>query len=78
MNGRKTELVVLVTPFIVRNDEDMANLAGQMANEINQAFRVGQGGSYTLTPFAGKTSIAIDPPSPIVEGASLRRPAAKE
>ncbi len=77
ISGRKTELVILVTPFIIRNDEDMSNIAGQMAREVNEAFAVGRGGSYTLTPFAGGASLGLNPPNPRVSGAGLRRPDAK-
>jgi general secretion pathway protein D len=72
--GRKTELVVLITPFIIRNDDDMSNIAEQMSREVDAKFAVGRGGSYTLTPYGAGISIGLNPPSPTVSGTGLRRP----
>ncbi len=76
INGAKTELVVLITPFIIRDADDMSNLANQMTNDINKAFETGRGASYTLTPFALGRGFGIGAPDPNVTGASLQRPAA--
>jgi general secretion pathway protein D len=74
INGAKTELVVLITPFIIRDADDMSNLAGQLTSDINKAFKTGRGASYTLTPFALGKDFGIGGPDPIITGASLRRP----
>jgi len=74
-SGTKTELVVLITPFIIRDEDDMSDLTRQISNEFNQAFKVGRGGSYTLTPFTGKNVLAPGAPSTTITGANLQRPA---
>jgi len=76
ISGRKTALVVLLTPFIIRDEDDMTALARQMTDEINNAFRIGRGGSYTLTPFAAGVSLGVDPPNPRPRD-GLSRPAEK-
>lgn len=73
VTGRKTELVVLITPFIIRDDDDMSNIAMQMSRDMNESFAVGRGWSYTLTPFAGPASIGYNSPQPVI-GGTLRRP----
>jgi general secretion pathway protein D len=79
VSGRKTELVVLITPLIIRNSDDMSNLASQVTNDINRAFEVGRGASYTLTPYPLGGAIGIYPPkATVVGGATLRRPSAPE
>ncbi|HET9161592.1 MAG TPA: type II and III secretion system protein, partial [Caulobacteraceae bacterium] len=62
VDGRKTELVVLLTPFIIHDSDEMISVSNQMTNEINRAFKVGKGGSYTLTPWSGGASIGLNPP----------------
>ena len=57
VSGDRTELLILVTPHIVRNDEDMANRADRYAADMNAAFRTGAGWSYTLTPWRGGPAI---------------------
>lgn len=75
VSGRKTELVVLITPLIIRNSDDMSTLAGQITNDMNRAFEVGRGASYTLTPYPLGGAFGIYPPSAtVVGGATLRRP----
>ena len=49
ITGNKTELVMLVTPYILHDTDDMTRWAGRYSSEMNTAFRVGQGFSYTLT-----------------------------
>lgn len=79
VTGRKTELVVLITPLIIRNSDDMSNLAGQITNDMNRAFEVGRGASYTLTPYPLGGSLGIYAPnSTVVGGATLRRPSSDE
>jgi general secretion pathway protein D len=53
LNGGKTELVMLVTPYILRDSDEMNRWAGRYGGEMDAAFRVGRGWSYTLTPFKG-------------------------
>ena len=50
INGGQTELVVLMTPYIIRDDAAMAAAASGEVERLNAAFRVGRGWSYTLTP----------------------------
>ena len=54
--------MILVTPFIMRNPEDMELFAAQYAAEMNNAFRVGRGWSYTLTPFSGGRGVGFNLP----------------
>jgi general secretion pathway protein D len=53
VSGNKTELVVLVTPYILQEGDDMRHWANRYSNEMNAAFKIGHGWSYTLTPFGG-------------------------
>jgi general secretion pathway protein D len=52
VDGDRTELLILITPRIIRSDEDMSDLAESYSRDMNAAFRTGRGWSYTLTPFA--------------------------
>lgn len=52
VSGTRTELLVLVTPTIVRNNDEMSDLADRYSADMNSAFRTGRGYSYTLTPFS--------------------------
>ncbi len=63
LDGTKTELVLLVTPFILRDADDMAELADQMSGEINRALKVGRGGSYTLTGISTGLNLGLNLPS---------------
>ncbi len=67
IEGDRTALLILITPYIVRNDEDMADFADRYASDMNAAFRTGRGWSYTLTPFSFGSNvrgIGLDLPSP--------------
>ena len=67
VEGDRTELLVLITPYIVRGDEDMADFADRYSSDMNAAFRTGRGWSYTLTPFSAGSrirGIGLDLPSP--------------
>lgn len=67
VEGDRTELLILITPYIVRNDEDMADFAEGYASDMNAAFRTGRGWSYTLTPFSFGSNVrglGIDLPRP--------------
>lgn len=66
VSGDRTELLLLITPHIIRNDEQMADRADRYSADMNAAFRTGAGWSYTLTPFRGGPAIrglGIDLPS---------------
>jgi len=62
LSGGKTELVMLVTPYILRDSEEMNRWAGRYGAEMDAAFRVGRGWSYTLTPFRG--GLDLSKPAP--------------
>lgn len=67
VKGARTELLILITPHVLRGDEDMADYADRYANDMNAAFRTGRGWSYTLTPFNvgfGVRGVGFDLPSP--------------
>jgi general secretion pathway protein D len=62
VSGNKTELVILVTPFIINDPDDMAGVASSLSDEINKAFKVGRGWSYTLTAFSTGHNLGINLP----------------
>jgi len=67
VKGARTELLILITPHVLRGDEDMADYAERYATDMNAAFRTGRGWSYTLTPFNvgfGMRGIGFDLPGP--------------
>ena len=67
VRGNRTELLILITPHVLRGDEDMADYADRYASDMNAAFRTGRGWSYTLTPFNvgyGVRGVGFDLPSP--------------
>ncbi|MGO4687144.1 secretin N-terminal domain-containing protein [Brevundimonas sp. 2YAF1] len=67
VTGNRTELLILITPHVLRGDEDMADYADRYASDMNAAFRTGRGWSYTLTPFNvgfGVRGIGFDLPAP--------------
>lgn len=67
VKGARTELLILITPHVLRGDEDMADYADRYAADMNAAFRTGRGWSYTLTPFNvgfGVRGVGFDLPSP--------------
>jgi general secretion pathway protein D len=51
VTGDKVELVILVTPYIVRSDEDIANLTDVMTGEVNRTLRRRGTQVYTLYPW---------------------------
>jgi general secretion pathway protein D len=68
VEGDRTELLLLITPYIVRGDEDMADFAEEYASNMNAAFRTGRGWSYTLTPWSISSrfrGLGLDLPSPL-------------
>lgn len=68
VGGDRTELLLLITPYIVRGDEDMADFAEEYATSMNAAFRTGRGWSYTLTPWSISPrfrGVGLDLPSPL-------------
>lgn len=67
VKGNRTELLILITPHVLRGDEDMADYAERYASDMNAAFRTGRGWSYTLTPFNvgfGVRGVGFDLPAP--------------
>ena len=62
INGNKTELVMLVTPFIINDPDDMQGVASSLSDEINRAFKVGRGWSYTLLPFSPGVNVGMGIP----------------
>ncbi|HBY42840.1 MULTISPECIES: secretin N-terminal domain-containing protein [unclassified Brevundimonas] len=78
VGGVRTELVMLITPHVIRGDEDMADLADAFSSDINAAFRTGRGWSYTLTPFSighGVRGVGFDLPAPNRASERRRAPA---
>ena len=68
VSGERTELLLLITPYIVRGDEDMAEFADLYSGSMNAAFRTGRGWSYTLTPWSISSrfrGLGFDLPSPL-------------
>lgn len=63
ISGGKTELVILVTPHILRDGGEMAFWTQKASGELNAAFAVGRGWSYTLTPFS-RRDMRLDPIAP--------------
>jgi len=57
VSGNKTELVMLVTPYILQEGDDMRHWANRYSDEMNAAFKIGHGWSYTLTPFGGPPTL---------------------
>jgi general secretion pathway protein D len=49
--GAKVELLILVTPYIVRNDDQMVAVATQAAGSLNRMLRLRGPRVYTLTPW---------------------------
>ena len=67
VRGNRTELLMLLTPHVIRGDEDMAHFTDLYTSDMNAAFRTGRGWSYTLTPFnvgMGVRGIGFDLPAP--------------
>jgi general secretion pathway protein D len=66
VSGTRTELLILLTPRIVRNNQEMASLVDEYRADMADAFRTGRGYSYTLTPFSlgGSPGLGIDLPRP--------------
>jgi general secretion pathway protein D len=52
ISGNKTELVMLVTPYILHEEDDVNRLTNRYRTEMNAAYKVGYGWSYTLTAYA--------------------------
>ncbi len=64
ITGDKTELVMLVTPYILHEGDDMGHWARQYSHELNDAYRVGHGWSYTLTAYAPWLGLKDDKTKP--------------
>jgi general secretion pathway protein D len=52
ISGNKTELVMLVTPYILHEGDDVTRWTNRYRSEMNAAYKVGYGWSYTLTAYA--------------------------
>jgi general secretion pathway protein D len=68
VSGTRTELLLMITPYIVRGDEDMSGFADEYTANMNAAFRTGRGWSYTLTPWSISSrfrGVGVDLPSPL-------------
>lgn len=63
ITGQRDELVVLLTPHIIRDSEEMSAVAAGLSGEIDRAFRVGTGWSYTLSPLATGFNLGAGPPA---------------
>ncbi len=59
----KTEMVILVTPHILRDGGEMAFWTSRSTSDMNAAFAVGRGYAYTLTPFGQAQRLRVDPPA---------------
>lgn len=67
VEGDRTELLLLITPSIVRGDDEMAEFVDRNSASMNAAFRTGSGWSYTLSPLTLGTrfrGLGRDLPSP--------------
>lgn len=64
VGGTRTEILILLTPHIVRDDYDMSKFVDVYSRDMDAAFRTGAGYSYTLTPFSlgGSRGIGFDLP----------------
>lgn len=81
IEGRRTELLVMITPTIIRGDEDMADFADRYASDMNSAFRTGSGWSYTLTPItlgAGIRGVGMALPTPSRPSDRIRNQSARD
>lgn len=50
--GNKTELLILITPYIVRSDEELSNAAEAYSGSINKLLRSRGPHGYTLLPWS--------------------------
>jgi general secretion pathway protein D len=62
VSGDKTELIILVTPFVVRNEEHLAAITADYALDFNSAIRRRGPQTYTLLPLRNPLS------APVVHG----------
>ncbi|MDB5439459.1 MAG: hypothetical protein JWM33_1886, partial [Caulobacteraceae bacterium] len=70
IDGSKTALLLLITPFIVNGADDMATISANLSGEMNDAFKVGTGPSYTLTGINDRYSLGIGLPSPNIRASN--------
>jgi general secretion pathway protein D len=63
--GTKTELVMLVTPHILHENEDTTRWADRLSAEMNSAMRTGTGLIFTLTPFGHGKEFQLHPSAPV-------------
>ncbi|MEM9496255.1 MAG: secretin N-terminal domain-containing protein [Pseudomonadota bacterium] len=50
-NNTKTELVVFITPYVIKTDAQAQRATSHFLDSINAALRISRGSSYTLNPF---------------------------
>jgi general secretion pathway protein D len=62
VSGTKTDLLLLITPYIVRDNDQMSSLANDMTADMNRAFRIGRGFSYTLLPISTGVNLGLTLP----------------
>lgn len=80
VSGARTELLILLTPTIVRTNDEMGDLVDRYAADMNAAYRTGRGYSYTLTPFSfrGSPGVGLDLPRPGAQSDRLAPPPADD
>ncbi len=59
VSANKTELVMLVTPHILRDSDQMSRWANRYSDEMDAAFKVGKGWSRTLTPYDSRKDLKV-------------------
>jgi general secretion pathway protein D len=79
VTGAKTELVVLITPYIIRDTDEMSSMSEQVSGEMNKAFRTAAAGSYTLTALSVSHNLGLGTPDAVIDtvATGLKRPAPK-
>ena len=66
-NTTKTELLIFVTPYILRSDDQIESATRRYMDSINNSLAVSRGSAYTLNPFDNE----LGTPSSVVHGGSL-------
>ena len=76
--GSKVDLILLLTPYIVDDSNDIADITNAFDTDMNRAFRVGRAMSYTLMPWStghnfGGVMPAVHPGDrgDVVEGSTI-------
>lgn len=75
VRGERTEILVLITPRVIRDEIDMGDLVDRYVEDMESAFRTGRGWSYTLTPWSfGRSVRGVGFDLPTADAASERPP----